>query len=51
MGTNRVSIAACLACGLLSAFPAASAAPAAAEIDAPPLKPYVAKAVLDSHRR
>jgi phosphate transport system substrate-binding protein len=45
MGTNRVSIAACLACGLLSAFPAASAAPAAAEIDAPPLKPYVAKAV------
>jgi phosphate transport system substrate-binding protein len=45
MGTNRFSIAACLACGLLSAFPAACAAPAAAEIDAPPLKPYVAKAV------
>ena len=44
MGTNRFSVAACLACGLLSAFPAASAAPAA-EIDAPPLKPYVAKKV------
>jgi phosphate transport system substrate-binding protein len=41
MGTNRFSIATCLACGFLSA---ASVSPAA-EIDAPPLKPYVAKKV------
>jgi phosphate transport system substrate-binding protein len=44
MGTNRFSIAACLACGLLSAFLAVSIS-RAAEIDASPLKPYVAKPV------
>jgi phosphate transport system substrate-binding protein len=44
MSTNRFSIAACLACGFWSVFPAASAA-AAAEIDASPLKPYIAKTV------